>query len=267
MSPTNLTESESYSQEFFVEEDEIGYTRPQGLLIRYLAFVLEWLYRQEKWMIATNFHHYHPAVHNSKNLIIPDIAVFKDIPISSQEQAELKSWHISPPERPAPPVVFEISSSETWEWDISPESWRKPATYGRIGVQEYFAYDPNNPPLWRYQAGVRLLGWRYQNGQAVTLQPDTRGWLWSEVLESWLGPDGHYLRLYDRDGQQRLTDYEAEAITSQVEATARIAAEQRAAELETALQAEATARIAAEQHATELQRQLDEMRRQSGQSK
>jgi hypothetical protein len=37
------------------------------------------------------------------------------------------------------------------------------------------------------------------------------GRLWGTKLDSWLVPDGPYLRLYDRDGQMRLTGEEAEA--------------------------------------------------------
>jgi hypothetical protein len=205
-----------YPQEFFVEEDEMGDSRPQGLLMRYLVSVLEWLYYKEKWMVATNFHHYHPAIQNSRHLIIPDVAVFKDINIPAEEQTQLKSWHIAPPERPAPPVVFEISSSETWNWDIGSEFKQKPSAYGWIGVQEYFAYDPNKPPVWSKQEGRRLLGWRYENGQPIALQPDKRGRLWSNVLESWLKEDGLYLRLYDRRGHLRLTKDEADTKARQL---------------------------------------------------
>jgi len=37
------------------------------------------------------------------------------------------------------------------------------------------------------------------------------GRLWSTELDIWLVPDGPYLRLYDRDGQMRLTGEEEEA--------------------------------------------------------
>lgn len=241
MSLKEATGLERYSQEFFVEEDEMGDSGPQDWLVRYLVSVLEQLYRYEQWMITVNRHHYHPAIRNSKHLIIPDIAVFKDIPISPPEQFQLKSWRISPPQRPAPPLIFEISSSDTWQWDIGTEAKHKPATYGRIGVQEFFAFDPNEPAVWRNTNGLRLLGWRYQAGEPIAIQRNERGWLWSEVLDSWLGEEGLYLRLYDRQGQLRLKKDEAEA-------AARQNAEQRAAQ--------------AEQRAAELQRQLDQLRKQ-----
>jgi hypothetical protein len=45
--------------------------------------------------------------------------------------------------------------------------------------------------------------------RALEYRPD--GSLWSPRLESFLVPDGAYLRLYDRQGQLRLTEAEAEA--------------------------------------------------------
>ena len=37
------------------------------------------------------------------------------------------------------------------------------------------------------------------------------GYLWSSELDSFLVPDEHILRLYDRNNQRRLTQAEAEA--------------------------------------------------------
>jgi hypothetical protein len=50
-----------------------------------LIEVLEYLYAKEGWMIANNFNHYHPAIENYQHLIVPDIAVFKDIEISKYD--------------------------------------------------------------------------------------------------------------------------------------------------------------------------------------
>lgn len=102
-------------------------------------------------MITVNRHHYHPAIQNKLRLVVPDIAVFKDIPIQAEEQFWLSSWDMRQPGRPAPPVIFEIASGGTWPEDV--EITRKPAVYGRIGVKEYFAYDPNEPSLWKSNQG------------------------------------------------------------------------------------------------------------------
>ena len=57
---------------------------------------------------------------------------------------------------PAPQVVFEIGSDETWHKDLN----EKPDRYAGMGVQEYFAYDPNEPQLLR-RANRRLYGWQF----------------------------------------------------------------------------------------------------------
>jgi len=88
-----------------------------------------------------------------------------------------------------------------------------------MGVQEYFAYDPNAKPLAR-ATSHRLFGWRRAE-QTALLSPLRRrrdGRLWSTELDSWLVPDGSYLRLYDREGQMRLTGEEAEARRADAEA-------------------------------------------------
>jgi hypothetical protein len=106
---------------------------------------------------------------------------------------------------PAPQVVFEIASEETWHKDLT----EKPGKYAAMGVQEYFAYDPNEPLLSR-KANRRLFGWRLDaSGRSMRAMPSrSDGALWSPSLESWLVPDGTMLRLYDRDGLMRLTHAE-----------------------------------------------------------
>ncbi len=245
-------ELEFYPEEYLLEEDDMGESNPQFRLIKLLADILEWYYRTAGWLIAGNLELYHPAIRNSQSKVTPDIAVFKDIIVSEQERLSLTSWDIGP-DRPTPPVVFEISSRSTWRSDIWSGELRKPAIYGRIGVREYFAYDPHQPPIWSGTNGRRLLGWRYtSDGIPLELAPDEQGRLWSEVLESWLVADGPNLRLADQAGQLRPTSTEV----STYERLAREAAEQL-------IQTEQTARKAAERRIIELERELDELKGQS----
>jgi hypothetical protein len=197
-----------FPEEYLLEEDDMGESNAQFQLIRYLVEVLEWLFRVEKWYIAGNLELYHPEVRNSQSKITPDVSVFKDIQISLQERQSLISWNIGPGQT-TPPVVFEISSQSTWHSDIWAGEQRKPAIFGRMGVKEYFAYDPHEPPVWSGTNGRRLLGWRYENAEPIEIQPDEQGRLWSEELNSWLKTDGKYLRLYDRESNLRLTESEA----------------------------------------------------------
>jgi len=144
--------------------------------------------------------------------VAPDIAVIKGVALRP-----LTSWRVQPT-GPAPHVVFEILSAETWKKDLE----EKPALYARLGVQEYFAYDPTPSPL-APATRERLLGWQRDplSGRMLALLPNDDGSLWSQELDSLLVPDEQMLRLSDRNGQLRLTEAEAQA-------AARQAAERRA---------------------------------------
>jgi Putative restriction endonuclease len=139
--------------------------------------------------------------------LAPDIAVIKGVAFR-----RTRSWRVGK-SGPAPQVVFEIASKETWNKDVK----EKPDRYAQMGVQEYFTYDPNDPPLHRKPAS-RLRGWRLDplthQMRELSLRPD--GTLWSMHLESFLVPDGPYLHLADQYGQRRLTKAEAEVAARQV---------------------------------------------------
>ncbi len=202
--------SRVYPDEYLVEEDQMGNSAAQGLFIRYMVRVLEWLYRVDKWMIAAELNHYHTALNNSEKMIVPDIAVFKGINIPLEEQPKVTSWDMRKGDKACPPLVIEACSPSTYQNDI--EADKKPQLYGLIGVKEYFAYDPNPTPLWPETIGGRLLGWKYDaQGKAEAIKANPDGRLWSAVLECWLQPDGIFLRLFDTQGQPHLTAEEAEA--------------------------------------------------------
>ena len=265
-----------YPDEYIVEEDEMGDSSAQEAVLDYLKKVLRHLYEREQWMVAGNRNHYHAAIENSENLIVPDIAIFKGIYIPLEEQETLTSWDMRKGNKACPPLVIESSSGKTYKGDIDPD--KKPRLYGLIGVKEYFAYDPNRPQVWPKKAGTRLLGWRYdEQGNPTPIKANEEGRMWSEVLDSWLGADGPYLRLYDRNGVMRLTGEEADKQRANIEAQRAKAEAQRAnAEVEARQRAETQARIeaearqvaesyakAADQRLAELERQLEELRRKN----
>ncbi len=177
------------------EEDLMGETSFHAELVIYLMEVLRWLFRGQMYAIYDNLNFY--QTNNPQEYpVAPDIAIIKG---ASQQPA--RSWRVGK-SGPAPHIVFEIGSDETWNKDLT----EKPEKYARMGVQEYFAYDPNEPPLVR-RANQRLYGWHLDaTGHHMTaMQPRSNGSLWSPSLDSWLVPDGTLLRLYDRSGQMRLT--------------------------------------------------------------
>jgi len=200
------------------EEDLMGETDFHYDLINYLAQVLRWLFREHLCSIHKNLNFYQTDDSGERPLV-PDLAVIKGIP-----RRRMRSRRINR-SNPAPQVVFEALSTETWKKDLA----EKPVRYTLMGVQEYFAYDPHEPPL---ASGTtqRLFGWRRdeRTGQLSPLRMRRDGRLWSVQLDSWLVPDGVFLRLYDREGNLRLTEAEAMAQQAEAEAEARAEADRRA---------------------------------------
>lgn len=179
----------------------MGETSFHADLVHYLMEVLRWLMQGQLCALYENLNMYQTP-DPKEYPVAPDVAVIKGI-----QQRSARSWRVGR-SGPVPQVVFEIASEETWRKDLLD----KPGKYANMGVQEYFAYDPNDIPL-PASKGRRLFGWRLdQTSHAMKeIQPRSDGALWSHHLESWLVPDGTMLRLYDRAGRMRLTGMESEA--------------------------------------------------------
>jgi Uma2 family endonuclease len=183
------------------EEDLKGEASLHRRLTEYLAQVLIWLFHRHVCAIYENLNFYQTA--NPKEYpLAPDIAVIKGVAFQY-----VRSWRVGK-SGPAPQVVFEIASEETWTNDLR----EKPGRYARMGVAEYFAYDPNESPL-HHASARRLFGWQLDPTAGVMreMRPRPDGGLWSPQLQSMLVPEGDFLRLYDHQGRLRLTQAEAEA--------------------------------------------------------
>jgi Uma2 family endonuclease len=197
------------------QEDLMGETSFHADLVNYLLDVLRWLFHGRLCAIYDNLNFYQTP--NSKEYpLAPDIAIIPGI-----AHRPIRSWRVGK-SGPAPQVVFEIASEETWKKDLA----EKPGKYASMGVQEYFAYDPHDFPL-PASNNRRLFGWQLdRSGYSMReMQPRPDGSLWSPILESWLVPDGTWLRLYDSTGQLRLTraeaaDQRADAAVQQAQALA-----------------------------------------------
>ncbi len=223
----------------FFEEESMPESTVHAALIHYLVEVLTWLFRGQLCAICENFAFFPPLEWPGPS-VAPDIAIIKGVALDA-----LTSWHVGQT-GPAPQVVFEILSRETWKKDLE----EKPLAYARMGVHEYFAYDPNPAPLAE-ATRQRLFGWqRDPLLPAMTpLLPEADGSLWSEELASFLLADKQLLRLADTNHHLRLTGEEAQAQArwlaeqqTRIQAQARWLAEQQA-------RAEAQARRVAEQQA------------------
>jgi Uma2 family endonuclease len=201
---------EYYYDSHPTKEDLMSHGPAHSDLIIYLENVLEWNFSREEWTVMHDVGIYQTPDFMEYPLA-PDISVF-DIKISEVERRTMRSWRRLEPNRPAPTVVFEVSSKETWDEDIKPD--KKPEYYRKAGMREYFAYDPQVPTVWRKNrkwVGKRLMGWRYDAAKNIEeIKPDARGWLYSQELNIWLQEDESMLRLYDVDGNLLLTEGEAE---------------------------------------------------------
>jgi Uma2 family endonuclease len=227
----------------FFEEESMPETIVHAELVRYLMEVLTWLFRGSLCAICENFAFFPPSEWPGPPLA-PDIAIIKGVALRP-----LNSWRVGKT-GPAPQVVFEILSAETWKKDLE----EKPLAYAHMGVHEYFAYDPNPLPL-AAATSQRLFGWQLDpvSRRMGALAPTEGPALWSHELDSFLVPDKEMLRLYDADHQLRLTEAEAETQArwaaekqAKAEAEARWAAEKQARAAERLARAEAEARRAAE---------------------
>jgi len=151
------------------------------------------------------------------------------------------SWVVWQEDGRYPDLVVEFISSSTRQKDVE----RNVEFYAKVfRVPEYFWFD---------RRSGELVGYRWSAGGYVRIEPNERGWLWSEVLGAYLGVwRGSYrgrvwswLRLWDSAGELVLTREEREAreraAREQAEAQAQQERERAERERERAEQAEARA--------------------------
>ncbi len=160
--------------------------------------------------------------------VAPDVFVVKGIP--DHQRRIYKLWEEGRP----PDVVFELTSRSTRGEDLR----TKHALYERLGVAEYFLFDPLDEYL-----RPPLQGHRLAHGHYRPLAPAADGSLWSAVLGLGLHVRGARLRLFDRERQRWLP-------LPQEETAARRTAEAQAATAEAQAAVEAGARQVAESRAT-----------------
>ena len=141
-----------------------------------------------------------------RQVVAPDVFVVHGV--RDRQRRTYKLWE----EGVVPAVVFELTSRSTRREDLR----TKYALYERLGVREYFLFDPLGEYLRPPCRGYRLEQGRYR-----PLPPAEDGSLWSVALGLALHGRGEQLRLYDPAGQRWLP-------TPQEEAAARRVAEERA---------------------------------------
>lgn len=173
---------------------------------------------------------------NPKKCVVPDVFVVKGLQPSQRRTYKL--WI----ERRAPDAIVEVTSRKTMKKDTV----TKPKLYRRLGVKEFFLFDPTEDYL-----DPPLQGFRLMDDEYVRIAAEGRGSLVSNELGLRLHAEKGQLMFYRLDtGQRLLTEKEA-----------RQAAEQAWEAEAAARQAEAAARQAAE---AEVARLREELRRRDG---
>ena len=192
---------------------------------------------------------------NPRRSVAPDVFVVKGVP--SGRRRIYKLWEEGQP----PDVVFEVTSRSTRREDLR----TKHDLYARLGVTEYFLFDPLDEYL-----RPPLQGYRLAQGRYVPLRPAADGALWSTTLGLELHPRGESLRLFDPESQRWLPTPQEETVARRaaearaaVEAAARQVAEGRIAAAAKARQAAEAQVAAVEAELARLRAQLDERNRPS----
>ena len=165
----------------------------------YMVDVIETLkdrYRNQNnvYVSGNLFIYYEKGVKSS--VFSPDAFVIFGVP--KKRRRSYKLWEEG---NKVPDVVFEVTSSSTWLEDEG----NKKTLCRRLGVREYFMYDPKGEYL-----NPRLQGSRLERGVYLSLMPDAQGRLYSETLDLYLQLEDGQLRLIDRQtGERLLTSQEA----------------------------------------------------------
>jgi Uma2 family endonuclease len=163
---------------------------------------------------------------NPRKFVVPDAFVVKEL--TPKMRRFYKIWV----EGKVPSVVIETTSRKTRRKDTVD----KPQLYARLGVNEYFLFDPHqeylDPPL----QGHRLTGSTY-----VQIVPDSDGCLVSEELGLRLCVADGLLQFYRVDTGERLLT-RAERATHEAERADRESQARQAAEAEVARLREELAR-------------------------
>lgn len=179
-------------------------------------------------------------------VVAPDVFVVLGV-----EKRDRRSYKIWKEGGVVPALVIEVASPSTRRLDAT----SKQGTYERMGVTEYWRFDPDGRQIPQGLEGWRLEGSKYRP-LAVRRQAGGARTYWSEVLGLDLRAEGRLLRFRDpRTGQDLLTHAEAH--------DARENAERRADTAERRAEAERVARRRAEHERDQLNRRILELEAQS----
>jgi Uma2 family endonuclease len=150
--------------------------------------LLKWFFTGQWVYVSGNLLVYY-VEGDPKKAVAPDVFVVKGC--DPRQRRTFKIWE----EGKVPGFILETTSKKTRRQDLGP----KKETYARLGVLEYFLYDPLAE--WLKPA---LQGYRLVNGDYVLIQPGADGGLASEQLGITFRLEDEDLALFDTATGKRL---------------------------------------------------------------
>ncbi|NES64647.1 MAG: Uma2 family endonuclease [Okeania sp. SIO2D1] len=146
-----------------------------------LLTCLEWLWRDRNdFYAAGNLTiYYSPSQSKSKDFRGPDFFV-----VLGTEQKSRKSWVVWEEKGKYPNVIVEIISKKTADTD---KGLKKKIYQDTFRTPDYFWFDPYTLEL----AGFHLVDGMYQ-----AIEPNEKGYLWSQQLQLYLGIYQEKLRFF-----------------------------------------------------------------------
>ena len=184
------------------------------------------LYYEQITMDSNSFVYTLPVTEDFAPNVFVSVVLVKGVP--KWDRPIYKLWEEGEP----PTFVVEVTSDKTRDEDLKD----KKGKYLRMGVEEYFLFDPYGDYL-----DPRLQGYRLDRGRYVSMAPEPEGAILSRTTGLRLEPEGLKLRLVDPATGERLL---------------------WSGEKDRALEAERAARLAAEEEIARLRRELERLGRE-----
>lgn len=234
----------------------MGETEYHILAITHLYEVLRpWFRAREGFHVAADMLLYYEKG-NPSAVRGPDVMVSKGVR-GKHFRRSFRTWE----EGVAPAAIIEVTSRSTKDED----QFEKPAVYARIGVEEYFLFDPIGEYLH-----PRLQGFRLVKGAYVPMAVKQADRLSSDELGLDLVADAHLLRVVDPATGERLPtgeEYQEQLKLARSETRkakrAAAEAERRAADVERKQAAAQRKHAAVQKAAAEAQNEVQIERRRS----
>ncbi len=161
-------------------------------LLNYLIEGLKIYFQQDKDVYVTGNILLYYEEGNPKKCVAPDVMVC--FGVEKKLRRIYQIWN----ERRVPQVVFEISSTSTWKEDLS----KKYSLYQRLGVKEYYIFDPEYKAL-----DESLIAYHLIDGEFIKEQIEDNK-IFSPTLHLDIVDTGETLRLFNRSTNQFLMTME-----------------------------------------------------------